>query len=110
MPVRSKRLFAGPVATVASFVPVYTAPAGETVILKHLVAFATNSVAKASFLRLTSGPTAVNLLAVTGAHPFSFREHVWVVLQPGDTLDLWQESAGSWTWVLSGAELEGVAD
>jgi hypothetical protein len=108
--VRSKRLYVGPSVGAGSFATVYTAPADETVILKHLVATCTSSASSSGFLELTSGAIAVTLFAATNVFPFVHREHLWVVMQPGDLLRVWQSAASAWSWVLSGTELEGVAD
>lgn len=109
MPVRTKRLAQGSSAPVGTTQVIYTAPAGETVIVKdiHLdgeAAASTRAAVQVSsgsgWQSLTDGP-----LQALGVRSLQ----IWVVLQPGDQLRVYSEGSFFLYWV-SGTELEGVAD
>lgn len=108
MPVRTKSL-AGFSAT-TTLATVYTCPAGETAILKSV-----------SLAKLAAGAVSFDLSVLrSGVSRVVFRElfpvtstvvhrEFWIVLQPDDQLRA-QTDTGSVTGLLSGTELEGVAD
>lgn len=87
----------------------YTAPAGETVIVKDIRVQVSSGAGAFVSVLLVSGPTAVALYSDNLAADAAAGVECWAVLQPGDKVNLF--SAGNtFTCWISGAELEGVAD
>lgn len=109
MPVRTKRLAVGNSAPAGAGKTVYTAPAGETVIVKDIRVQAGSGASVFCALLLVSGPTAVALYSDTLAADAAAGVSTWAVLQPGDKVNVFS-AGGTFTFWVSGAELEGVAD
>lgn len=111
MPVRTKQLAAARPAAASTFVPVYTCPAEETAIVKDFrLFFLTNSAGASAFLRVRKGSAEYNLGTWLGQFPTFYGGPLWVVMMPGDILEVWQSHANHTSWLISGTELEGVAD
>lgn len=109
MPVRSKRLTAPTTVGIAQ-VALYTAPDGETVIVKHLAFVNTAVLANSVKLRLNGSTDAANIMqfSVAGGGDHQMFP-AFLVLQPGDVLSAIASTASAIV-TLFGAELEGVAD
>jgi len=109
MAVRSKRLW-GPVSIGTTLSLVYTAPDGETTLLKHLALVNSSAVPNLLSLRLngTGGADTIVAELVPGQGSVQLTGQ-FIVLQPGDQL---RAIAGSASVFVSGfgAQLEGVAD
>jgi hypothetical protein len=110
VPVRTKRLFAGDTAPAGSGVTAYTCPAGETTILKDIRASNQSGSPSRLIISAVSGAarTAIVDEAATPL-PATIGRSPWVVLQPGDQIELFSLGGVVAVW-LSGAELEGLAD
>lgn len=109
MAVRSKRLW--DVATVgAGHSTLYTAPAGETALLKQLTLVNASALANLFTLKLNGTSGADSIMAiVVPAQGGELVSGLFVVLQPGDILRA-VAGAASIFCAGFGAELEGVAD
>jgi hypothetical protein len=109
MAVRSKRLF-GPVSTGQSGAVLYTCPAGETTLLKHLSLYLDNPSSQTVFgwINATGSPNVWLAEQVTGLRALQLRD-MFVVLHPGDTL-MFFVPVGNVTVTGHGAQLEGTAD
>jgi hypothetical protein len=109
--VRSKRLaaFNGAAPYVQT---VYTAPAGETVLVKSIAVYA-NAAGVKYFVGAVVAGVGATLYFATPAPPDATAEYfdVWVVLQPGDQITVQTTGVATGARILiSGSELEGVAD
>lgn len=109
MTVRSTVISAARPATAGTFLTIYTCPPGRTAIIKYLVLAYLSGTSSTVFAQVASGGQEWNIGAFAGAFPTVVREHVWIVLEPGDQLRVWQTLANSSSWYFSGAELAGVA-
>jgi len=96
----------GPTATLT----LYTAPAGETVILKDWRLYTAGASVSRAVLFVQSGAAdvalfdgAINADSVKG-------DVVWVVLKPGDKILLFSSVTGGVRAWVSGTELDGIAD
>ncbi len=109
MAVRSKRLF-GPVEVTTGAILLYTVPAGETALLKHLEVGVggVTGTSISFFIGTATNNHRCHLVNVTNGLWSSERD-LFIVLQPGDELRA-LTSAGTVTASGFGAELEGVAD
>lgn len=111
MAVRTKRLASGRVSVDTSVV-LYTCPAGETCIIKSITLFNVNSsVANVVAILHDLGsnlqtPTWEDTIAARK----SFYLERWQVLLPGERLGLKCSVAGGINYLVSGTELEGLAD
>ncbi len=87
----------------------YSAPSGETVIVKDIRLYASGAAVSRAILYIASGALNISIVDRALASGEVFHELPWVVLLPGD--DLRVASAGATTayWI-SGAELEGLAN
>jgi hypothetical protein len=109
--VRTKRLAAGRKSTTGTTV-IYTCPAGETAIVKRVTLYNLN----ASTNNLISVLLTLGAFADTTVWQQNFPASsgvyldVWWVLGPGGTLGLSQTTAIGTNYLISGTELEGVAD
>jgi hypothetical protein len=109
--VRTKRLAAGRKSTVATET-IYTCPAGETAIIKRILLYNLN----ASTNNLISILLKLGAFTETTVWQQNFPASsgvdldVWWVLGPGDTLGLVQSTAIGTNYLISGTELEGIAD
>lgn len=108
MAVRTKQLAAGTQVAGAGVSSVYTAPAGETVILKdvRIWAFA-GAVTRCLFTVRSGVATALIDRALTSNEVVAIPG--FIVLQAGDQLEALATGNDFRFWA-SGAELEGVAD
>lgn len=98
------------VAPASSVAPVYTVGSLHTLIVKHM-AF-TNPAATTNYVNVMvvgSGPQviAVNVQIAAGS---TTQVWPWLVLEPGQRLELNTGPAGSVHYVISGALLEGTAE
>lgn len=112
MTVRTARLAAGNSGAAAAQLTMYTCPAGRTAIIKDL-RFAKNLTSGPEYLFVTLRTGAVtvglfNLVVGDGQTVVAFAQP-WVVLEPGDFIRIFSNTAGAWGYWLSGTELEGVA-
>lgn len=109
MAVRSKRLF-GPTTIGVVSVTLYTAPAGETALVKLLTAVNVALVGSTSLQLRLNGTSGANLIAIANV-PNGADQWLegFVVMQPGDVLR-GIASQASIICTGFGAELEGVAD
>lgn len=111
MPVRTKRLAVGTSGAASTFVTIYTAAAGETVIVKEVqivpIAAGANRIQLAC---LSGGGVSVPLYDASPSQDSTVQLTRWTVLQPGDKLVLFSVVAAACRYWVSGAELEGVAD
>lgn len=109
MGVRSKRLW-GPTPVSTIQVALYTAPAGETSLLKTLCLVNNNTLGNTILFRLNGSAAGNNLLArtIAGSGSDTLTE-LFIVLQPGDVLNAIATASAC---IVSGfgAELEGFAD
>lgn len=109
MATRSFQLRAG-IAGASSTGTVYTVSSTRTVILKHIAV--TNPTQVATYVNLMlsgSGPQLIALNLAVAAGSTSERLP-WLVLEPGQSLQLNAGPAGDIHYVLSGALLEGTAE
>jgi len=109
--VRSKRLF-GPTTATTTAALVYTAPAGETAIIKQLYFANATAVATTVILRVNVNDAAHTFFsgAVAASGTASFPDF-FLCLADGETLYVLTTAATSQVVVSAhGAELEGVAD
>lgn len=109
MAVRTKQLAVASSSPQGAEHVIYTAPAGETVIVKDVhVASAGVDVSRAVVF-MNSGPRRIALMD-RALSPVDFIAlTVWVVMNPGDTIGVFAQAGTFNTWV-SGTELEGQAD
>lgn len=110
MPVRTKRLAVGQTGAAGAFTTVYTCPAGETCIVKHVLCVGANATAGRALVLLSSGVTGLSLVDQTFAVDQVVRVDAWAVLLPGDQIKVYSALAGGIRYWISGTELEGTAD
>jgi hypothetical protein len=113
MGVRSKRLFHGAMAAANAWSTVYTAPSGETVLIKGLSLVNTAGADQRIDLGINGTNASQRLVEQLVPAASSVVLNVFFVLQPGDTLRARCGSGASPTACavyVGGAELEGVAD
>lgn len=108
MPVRSKRL-AAVTAAAGVGVTVYTAPPGETAIVKDIRLWSAFGPLSRVILSLASGPDAYAIVDRAFTNLETVERQGFMVLNPGDRLEVLSLGGALRVWV-SGAELEGVAD
>lgn len=108
MPVRTLRLAHGRLTTLNSFVSVYTCPAGRTAIVKDVRTHNDGTASSFVFWAVLSGPTSVRLLGANPNAGDAIFFTCFVVLEPGDQLQLFTASQPV-NFHVSGAELAGVA-
>jgi hypothetical protein len=111
MAVRTKRLAAGTVAAATTgTIVLYTCPAGETAILKSLVAESGGTLS-ARFQLAVPGGAAPGLWLVSLTPDQPADKAGWWVLSPGDVVQVVKTATGaSLRYWLSGTELQGTAD
>lgn len=109
MAVRSKRLADGDSAPDDTPHLIYTAGAGETVLVKDIHIDGGSGGCSRAAMQVSSGGDwmsvtdgALGVLGIRSIQP-------WIVLLPGDQLRVYSEGGTFQYWV-SGAELEGLAD
>lgn len=114
MAVRTKQLVVGRFGVASTTTNLYTAPSGETVILKSIAVSNRSTGSRVFSLGLTpvGKPATFWHRETIPAGETRYHDR-WVVMLPGDLLTL-QGFAGEGTdsffiWI-SGAELEGLAD
>lgn len=109
MAVRSKRLFGPePIGTTSELI--YTCPAGETALIKHLSLFNQGALTATVVIGINGIGANQNVVSTqVGAGLASQLTSLFIVLHPGDFLRA-NCSAGNFTVTGYGAELEGVAD
>lgn len=109
MAVRSKRLW-GPTAVGTVNVSLYTAPAGETALVKHLSIVSANALVQVVTFRIngTGAANDVAHISVPALGDVQLPSWFWV-LNPGDVLRA-VGSRGDLNVAGFGAELEGSAD
>lgn len=109
MAVRSKRLW-GPTAVGTGNTVVYTCPAGETALLKHISLANVTALSQTLRLRLNGTNQTDNIVDVAIPSTSAIQlTDLFIVLHPGDVLRAISSSANC---IVTGygAELEGVAD
>lgn len=109
MAVRTKRLGKGVAAGAGAGFVAYTCPAGHTAIVKDVRLANVVGVATAVVVAAHSGPTFVNVFVanINAAQVASFAPYL--VLGPGDSLEMSSSVAAGFTYWVSGTELDGVA-
>lgn len=110
MPVRTKRLAAGISGAAGAFGVVYTCPANETTIVKEVMLSNALVVSSRFILNATAGAAAVTVIDMPTSAGQAWRETMWFVMQPGDTLSVYSAVAAAVRYWISGTQLEGVAD
>lgn len=108
MAVRSNRFFAGNTLPVSVVHDVYTCPAGKTAILKDIRVCSNGSAVTRCVVIVLSGGAAISLVDSAVAALQTIAVQGFIVLEPGDKMQVYSEGAGARVW-LSGAELDGVA-
>lgn len=109
MAVRSKRLAGGSFNTVTA--TVYTAPDGETAILKYLTLHNPGAAASVVTSRMVVGGSPRTWFKRSLAADEAIQLDLWACLQPGEAITFIASLAGTnIAYTLSGTELEGVAD
>jgi hypothetical protein len=110
MAVRTKRLAAGSFNTAT--VSPYTVPVDETAILKYLTLHNPSATTAATVTsRVSVSGSQRTWLVVTLAAGEARQFDIWMVLMPTESIQLVSSLAGNnIAYVLSGTELEGVAD
>lgn len=108
MSVHTARLAVGQVNTLGSFQTVYTSPANVTTIVKDLRTNNAGTVTTFLIWAVTSGAQQVRLLlaSLNAGDPQSAQPYV--VLKPGDALQIFTSAAPVAFWA-SGSKLDGVA-
>lgn len=109
MAVRTATLAKARPSAAGTFVSIYTCPAGRTAIVKDVRACFLSATSASAFLEVLSGGVEYNVGTWTGVFPTIVGGAVWIVLEPGDSLRVWQTLANGVSWWISGAELNGVA-
>jgi hypothetical protein len=109
--VRTKRLASGRITTATATV-VYTCPTGETAIVKQIWLFNVNATVSNEVGVLFD--LATNAQTPLWEDTLVAREGLWLdlwtVLLPGDRIGLKTSVAGGINFLVSGTELEGLAD
>jgi hypothetical protein len=111
MAVRTKRLAAGRKST-TGVETIYTCPAAETAIIKRVLIHNLNTTTN-NLISIVMNLGAFSSTTVWIENFPASRTvdlDVWWVLGPGDTLQLNQTTAIGTNYLISGTELEGVAD
>ena len=109
MAVRTKRLF-GPLEPTLTGGIVFTGPAGETTIIKHLSVANVVAVSCNLRLRLNGTSQVFNILDQNVPSTSAIQlTGLFIVLQPGDVLRALSAPLGL-DLTAYGTELEGVAD
>lgn len=114
MAVRTKQLVGVRinVAAANTGVSLYQSGSAETVIVKSVYVW--NNTASAARVDLSVRDTAnVNLPVDRTVIPslgLLIMDPCWFVLKPLDIIRVTPQAAGEWRFLISGAELEGVAD
>lgn len=99
----------GNLAATGVYTTVYTCPQGKTAIVKDLRSGNDGSVQAFIIWSVLSGPVRTRLiLTVANAGDTSFAAGLFVVLEPGDQLQL-RIDASNVSYHVSGAELDGLA-
>lgn len=112
MAVRSKQLAAGRLVTAAVFTTVYTVQSGETTLVKSVWLQNRLTVTVQTIVQVTLAGSTILRLYDNLNH--LARQEIflqpWWVLKPGDSLQLQCSGANALNYLVSGAELEGLAD
>lgn len=109
MAVRTKQLAVADSAPATQEKVIYTAPAGETVILKDFHVSLASGNATRAVLFVNSGPRRVSLMDRAVGALDQVDRATWLVMNGGDTVGVFSQGGVVNVW-LSGTELEGVAD
>lgn len=106
MAVRSANLAVGtaPTSTVATAA---TCPAGETWIIKDVRVYSATGTPRA-YVGVARGSLQCSIVDESVPGPGSRGLECWVVLEPGDSIEVYSQTNTSSYWV-SGAMLVGVA-
>lgn len=110
MAVRTKQLANGVATT--TLTTIYTCPAGETCIVKEIHFYnPVGGATTALFFRALIGGNARGVFIQSGlaANTGSWVD-MWLVLQAGDQLQVSATPSSAVQFIVSGTELEGVAD
>lgn len=109
MAVRTKKLVVATTAPANAEHTIYTAPAGETVIVKDIRVSVISGTPGRFVVWVQSGAARTSLMDRALAALDAPSLVCWVVLSPGDTIGCYTNVGVAIVWV-SGAELEGLAD
>lgn len=102
--LRAKQIASG-VITGTTPTTIYTVPSGHKVILKNLLVTEVSGSACICQVRLQAFGTfmAIPLNAYGTSGQFSVSSDIWVVLEPGDVLQMNRSNSGQLTFVMSGS-------
>lgn len=100
--LRATQIYRGRV-TSTSFVTVYTVPAGMRMILRSIVGHNAVGTGNQFFARSLTQQFLFILLAANGSAGDSLNWESWVVLNPGDTIQLAVSNATGVDVILSGS-------
>lgn len=109
MPVRTARLAAGLSGAGASQKTVYTCPGGVTAIVKDVRLVGRSDPAQPVTLYMVSGPVLVYLVRASLAANATAAAQGFIVLEPGDHLNIDTPVTDHAAYWVSGTELAGVA-
>jgi hypothetical protein len=111
VPVRTQRLAVGNSAATGVTQTVYVCPAGRTAIVKDIrLNWMQGGDLANSLVAIGSGPTFLFLFKGTvTAGGVAVLQRDFVVLEPGDRIDVRSDTAGTICWWVSGTELDGLA-
>lgn len=109
MAVRSALLARGQSGAANALVTVYTCPAGKTALVKDVRMLSAGDPVTNAIVRITSGPALMHLIdgPLVVGDPVAVQG--FVVLEPGDRIQVVCTGANSTFFWISGAELDGVA-
>lgn len=111
MAVRTKQLAGASFTSGTGDVLVYTCPAAETAIVKSLAVWSQGGGITYTWkLRPDAVTGAFPVLSVVPAANIPEYRDVWLVMLPGNRLELQRSGASAGSVVVSGTELEGLAD
>lgn len=104
MPALRATQFASGLITGTAVTNIYTVPAGKKAIIKDITLQEVSGVACQVNVRLSAFGTfrVVNLSAYPAGGSYN-DETMWVVLEPGQVLQLNRSNSGSYTYTVSGS-------
>lgn len=81
----------------------YTVPAGHRVILRSINVYNVTGSGNRAFVSLSSGRNIAEItLAAANTAGGSVNQQVWIVLEPGDTIQIGNGNATAIDYILSG--------
>lgn len=102
--LRVHQLYSGRVST-TGWTTAYTVPAGQRAILKSINVYNVAGSSNRAFLQLSSGRNLREIdLGAANTSAGSVTAEVWIVLEPGDVVQVGNGTASPIDYVLSGTE------